>query len=96
MTNIITKYYTAVCSSGGLGTSKSKYVGYECAVASELLPNRARFHQAIHPESKMVYGDFTTKIDEIARLHIEKKMCWVFIYVTLPIIFVGRGTTFRR
>ena len=73
MTNIITKYYTAVCSSGGLGTSKSKYVGYECAVASELLPNRARFHQAIHPESKMVYGDFTTKIDEIARLHIEKK-----------------------
>lgn len=73
MTNIITKYYTAVCSSGGLGTSKSKYVGYECAVASELLSNRARFHQAIHPEAKMVYGDFTTKIDEIARLHIEKK-----------------------
>lgn len=82
-TNIKTEtYYTAVCSSGGLGTSKSKYVGYKCAVASELLSNRARFHQGIHPETKMVYGDFTTKIDEIARLHIEKN-CEGILF-TLP------------
>lgn len=67
-----TKNYTAVCSSGGLGTSKSKYIGYECTVAAELLVDRARFHQGVHPETKMVYGDFTKKIDEIARLHIEK------------------------
>lgn len=65
-------YYTAICASGGIGTSKSKYIGFECAVATELLPNRARFHQGLHPESKMVYGDFTAKIDEIAKLHIEK------------------------
>lgn len=80
--NTETKNYTAICSSGGLGTSKSKYLGYGCAVASELLPDRARFHQGVHPETKMVYGDFTTKIDEIARLHIEKN-CEGMLF-TLP------------
>ncbi len=75
-------YYTAVCSSGGIGTSKSKYIGYECAVAAELLPDRARFHQGGHPKTKMVYGDFTKKIDEIARLHIEKN-CKGILF-TLP------------
>lgn len=77
-----TKKYTAICSSGGLGTSKSKYIGYECAVASELLSNRARFHQGVHPETKMVYGDFTTKIDEIAQAHVEK--CNTGCLFTLP------------
>ncbi len=75
-------YYTAICASGGIGTSKSKYIGFECAVATELLPNRARFHQGLHPESKMVYGDFTAKIDEIAKLHIEKN-CKGILF-TLP------------
>lgn len=64
--------YTAICASAGVGTSKTHKVGYLCTVAAELLFNRCRLHKAFHPEAIVIRGDFTKKIDEIARAHIAK------------------------
>ncbi len=64
--------FTAVCASAGLGTSKTRYIGYKCTVAAELLLNRCQLHKAFHPDCIVIHGDFTKKIDEIARAHIAK------------------------
>lgn len=77
-----TENYTSICSSGGVGTSKTLDLGYNCAVGAELKLDRWRFHQAVHPETKMVLGDFTKKIDELAELHKLNKCKGIII--TLP------------
>lgn len=64
--------YTAICASAGVGTSKSRKVGYLCTVSAECLFSRCRLHKALHPEAVVIGGDFTKKIDEIARAHIAK------------------------
>lgn len=74
--------YTSICSSRGVGTSKSLDIGYNCAVGAELKLDRWRFHQSVHPETKMVLGDFTQKIDELAELHKIHKCRGMII--TLP------------
>lgn len=64
--------YTAICASAGVGTSKTRYIGYTCTVAAELLFDRTLLHKAFHPEAITISSDFTKKIDEIAQAHIEK------------------------
>ena len=55
--------YTAICASAGVGTSKTRYIGYTCTVAAELLFDRTLLHKAFHPEAITISSDFTKKID---------------------------------
>ena len=66
--------YTAICCSGGIGTTKTKYVGYEMVCGCELLLDRWRFCCAINPQAAegLVRGDFTKNIEKIAKLHIKR------------------------
>lgn len=66
--------YTAICCSGGIGTSKTKYIGYKMVCGCELKLDRWRFCHTINPEAGdgLLCGDFTKMIDEIAKLHVER------------------------
>lgn len=66
--------YTAICCSGGIGTTKTKYVGYEMVCGCELLLDRWRFCSAINPQvgEGLICGDFTKNIEKIAKLHIQR------------------------
>lgn len=57
-------------SSSGVGEAYLEKIGFDCAVANELEPNRARFHKHLYPESHMVYGDIC--IDENFEEFISK------------------------
>lgn len=66
--------YTAICCSGGIGTSKTKYIGYKMVCGCELKLDRWHFCHTINPEAGdgLSCGDFTKMIDEIAKLHVER------------------------
>lgn len=68
------EHYTAICVSGGIGTSKTKYVGYKMVCGCELLLDRWRFCSAINPQigEGLICGDFTKNIERIAREHIKR------------------------
>ena len=49
-------------SSVGLAETYFKKYGIDLCVANELIPNRARFHQHLYPESEMICGDITDEM----------------------------------
>ena len=76
-TNITTQDlegYTGICCSGGIGTSKTKYIGYKMVCGCELKLDRWRFCCAINPDAAggLFCGDFTKMIEEIAKMHIKR------------------------
>lgn len=59
----------------GIAETYIKNHKIEIAVANELLENRARFHQEMHPKCKMIQGDITNDevFDEVLKLSKRKK-----------------------
>ena len=57
----------------GVAEAYMAETGVKIAVANELLPDRARFYQAVYPETEMICGDITnssikTKVIELSKL----------------------------
>ena len=46
-------------SGGGIAETYFEDIGIHIAVANELLPERAKFYQHTHPQTKMICGDIT-------------------------------------
>ena len=46
-------------SGGGIAETYFEEIGIHIAVANELLPDRAKFYQYTHPQTKMICGDIT-------------------------------------
>ena len=66
--------YAIMFSSAGVGEAYLEQKGFECVVANELEQKRAEFHEHLHPNSHMVYGDICDKanFDEFINTSIEK------------------------
>ena len=58
--------YTAICCSGGIGTSKTKYIGYKMVCGCEIKLDRWCFCNAINPDAAegLFCGDFTKMIEK--------------------------------
>lgn len=68
----------------GIGETYFKDVGIDVVVANEMLPDRARFYQELHPESKMICGSINEP-DILSELIQESKNAGVdFIMATPP------------
>ena len=64
-------YYTSLFANVGIGTYYLHNQNINCAVANELLDERAEWHNYIYPEAKMVQGDITAPevYNELVELH---------------------------
>ena len=64
-------YYTSLFANVGIGTYYLHNQNINCAVANELLDERAEWHNYIYPEAKMVQGDITDPevYNELVELH---------------------------
>lgn len=73
-------YYTSLFANVGIGTYYLNNMGIKCAVANELLEERAKWHEEIYPDCEMVQGSFTDEevFNKLVRLHKEKgcKIFW--------------------
>ena len=68
--------YAIMFSSAGIGEAYLEQKGFECAVANELEQKRAEFHEHLHPNAHMVYGDICNKtnFDEFIKASIENNV----------------------
>lgn len=48
-------------SGGGVAETYFEEIGIHIAIANELLPERAKFYQYTHPQTKMICGDITNQ-----------------------------------
>ena len=73
-------YYTSLFANVGIGTYYLNNMGIKCAVANELLEERAKWHEEIYPDCEMVQGSFTDEevFNKLVRLHKEKG-CKIFL-----------------
>lgn len=73
-------YYTSLFANVGIGTYYLKDIGIKCAVANELLPERAKWHEEIYPDCEMVQGSFSDDevFNKLVKLHNEKG-CKMFL-----------------
>lgn len=71
-------------SGGGIAETYFEEIGIHIAVANELLPERAKFYQHTHPQTKMICGDITdnTVFDQV--LHEAMGAKATFLLATPP------------
>lgn len=64
-------YYTSLFANVGIGTYYLHNQNIHCAVANELLKERAEWHDYIYPDAEMVQGDITTPevYNKLVQLH---------------------------
>ena len=67
-------YYTSLFANVGVGTYYLHEHNIKCAVANEIVKERAKWHDEIYPDCQMVQGDITDPkvFNELVRLHKEK------------------------
>ena len=67
-------YYTSLFANIGIGTFYLHDLNLHCAVANELLPERAEWHDAIYKGCKVVQGSITDDkiFDQLVDEHLKK------------------------
>lgn len=71
-------------SGGGIAETYFEEIGIHIAVANELLPERAKFYQHTHPQTKMICGDITDDVVFNNVLYEAKKAKATFLLATPP------------
>ena len=71
-------------SGGGIAETYFEEIGIHIAVANELLPERARFYQHTHPQTKMICGDITDDVIFDNVLYEAKEAKATFLLATPP------------
>lgn len=71
-------------SSAGVAETYFEKHGVHVKVASELLPQRAKFHEHLYPEAKMFQGDITDPVRFASVIAAAKKAGCDFLLATPP------------